>query len=365
MSERRSGRSRKQVDYSKFAADIDNDDDFADSTPPPSKKQRKAEKTEEKKDISKSSKASSDRPTTKKSRLPLDDKLYERDLQAALEMSVRDSPSQPELGAGDQDRVGSGQAVLHSTPLPGVDSALHRTDLESQTLMPSAIPLPPTAVPRSHALEHNDNIEFLGTVTCSDSDSPAKPCIAARKRKTCVINDDDDDESSHDFSDGAESSDGDSGSDFDDADSDFDDSKSKSKTKGKVKGVPTKKKPAATEKKSSAAPVSKSKAPKKPCSVPAPVMTRTPAAASTPASTVKSPVSPACVRMCAATTPSPAGSRASTPSYKAPAWTAPGHSESSSSSNTSASLKSPSSGLRLGLSRRASTKPLHPSLKVS
>ena len=35
------------------------------------------------------------------------------------------------------------------------------------------------------------------------------------------------------------------------------------------------------------------------------------------------------------------------------------------SSNSSSSLKSPSSGLRLGLSRHAHIKPLHPSLKVS
>jgi hypothetical protein len=62
--------------------------------------------------------------------------------------------------------------------------------------MPSAIPLVPSSIiPPPLSVVANDSIEFLGTVTCSDSDSPvAKRRAAAKKRKACVVDDADDDD---------------------------------------------------------------------------------------------------------------------------------------------------------------------------
>ena len=67
---------------------------------------------------------------------------------------------------------------LCSVDLPG----------ESQIVMPSAIP---------HSAAADDEIEFLGTVTCSDADSPQVQRRApARKRKPCVLQNEDEEEES-------------------------------------------------------------------------------------------------------------------------------------------------------------------------
>ncbi|CAH1786400.1 unnamed protein product [Owenia fusiformis] len=89
---RRSGRARKTVDYSQFGgAEENSDDDFADATPtpPPMKKSKLSTKDKKKK------KKKEKRESPKKTKRPaLDDKLYERDLQAALELSKSQSESQ-------------------------------------------------------------------------------------------------------------------------------------------------------------------------------------------------------------------------------------------------------------------------------
>ena len=58
-------------------------------------------------------------------RLPLDDKLYQRHLQVALEMSMSDS--QTEQDAANQSRTGNSDILLHSTPLPATGATLTKT----------------------------------------------------------------------------------------------------------------------------------------------------------------------------------------------------------------------------------------------
>ncbi|XP_024589275.1 RAD51-associated protein 1 isoform X4 [Neophocaena asiaeorientalis asiaeorientalis] len=93
----RPARHKKPVNYSQFE-DSDSDDDFVPATAPLNKKSRttqkelKLEKPEPKlktlqeKDIPLQEK-------TPKKRMPLDDKLYQRDLEAALALSVKELPA--------------------------------------------------------------------------------------------------------------------------------------------------------------------------------------------------------------------------------------------------------------------------------
>ncbi|KAL8618974.1 hypothetical protein ACOMHN_018357 [Nucella lapillus] len=302
MNERRSGRARKQVDYGK---------------------------------------------------LPLDDKLYECDLQAALEKSLE--ASQRDDDNEISEPVNS-HAILHSTPMVDSDLPLIKTE-ESQSIMPSAIP---------QGVAADDKIEFLGSVSCGDSPSPPakRRAAASSRKKASAVYDDDESTDDEDFS-GEESE---SDSDFNDADSDFDDGKVKGKFKKQVKG-----KAAPKQSKATAAPEKKSRSATK-CSSKAPSTggRTTPTAPKPEVSTVqsKAPSSGKGVTDRGGTSSAPVKSSASVSSrlpaapHKAPAWTPPGRSDSSNSRGSN-SLKSPSSGLRLGLSRHARTKPLHPSLKVS
>ena len=58
-------------------------------------------------------------------RLPLDDKLYERDLQVALELSMCESLS--EQDAANESGTGNRDAVFHSTPTPALETVLNKT----------------------------------------------------------------------------------------------------------------------------------------------------------------------------------------------------------------------------------------------
>uniref|UniRef100_A0A3Q1EIU7 RAD51 associated protein 1 n=1 Tax=Acanthochromis polyacanthus TaxID=80966 RepID=A0A3Q1EIU7_9TELE len=82
-------RKTKVVNYSE-AKDFDDDEDFACVKAPPSKKAREDAKREEKKPLSKSSSQETKSQSTQsqKNRRPLDEKLYERDLEAAITLSL-------------------------------------------------------------------------------------------------------------------------------------------------------------------------------------------------------------------------------------------------------------------------------------
>ncbi|KAK7471749.1 hypothetical protein BaRGS_00035631, partial [Batillaria attramentaria] len=305
--------ARKQVNYSKFETDLD--DDFADPSPPPPKKLKKTDKNESLKDERKTL-TSTQKTSSRNSRVPLDDKLYERDLQSALELSL--VSSQPQVTQAESCQVKSEPPtshgpVLHSTPLSPDETAPEiptskRDDQKSPTILPSAI---------FCGVADDDGIEFLGTVSCSGESLPNKRRSTASKKKTVYTVDED---SEDDFSANEPSSD--SESEYDQNDSDFDDTHA----------------------------------------------TNPPPAAGIPLATSKTSITQSSVRPTAVTnsaTPSPVSRPPTDVVSKRPAWTPPARAGGGSPSVGASSLKSPSSGLRLGLSRHARVKPLHPSLKVT
>ncbi|XP_066446644.1 RAD51-associated protein 1 isoform X2 [Eleutherodactylus coqui] len=87
----RPARNKKSVDYSQFLDLEDDDGDFA-SSPPISKKARLEPKKEKKeKVVKKGHKEEAALPDPQRRRLPLDDKLYQRDLEVALALSVEET----------------------------------------------------------------------------------------------------------------------------------------------------------------------------------------------------------------------------------------------------------------------------------
>nr|XP_033806719.1 RAD51-associated protein 1 isoform X2 [Geotrypetes seraphini] len=95
----RPARNKKIVDYSQF----DNDDeDFTCATAPPSKKSKVAESKKEKKKLLKKSQTQEMVPERKPQveRLSVKEKLYQRDLEVALALSVQERPAgaAPETG---------------------------------------------------------------------------------------------------------------------------------------------------------------------------------------------------------------------------------------------------------------------------
>ncbi|XP_063251608.1 RAD51-associated protein 1 isoform X2 [Prinia subflava] len=88
-------RNKKVVDYSQFGDLEDDDEDFA----PSSKKSRtqlKESKKEKKEKPKKAKEVTPSQTQTLSKRLSLDDKLYKRDLEVALALSVKEKSSSPQ-----------------------------------------------------------------------------------------------------------------------------------------------------------------------------------------------------------------------------------------------------------------------------
>ncbi|XP_053572182.1 RAD51-associated protein 1 isoform X2 [Bombina bombina] len=91
-------RQKKAVDYSQFG-DLDNDDeDFATSSAPPSKKSRVETKKDKKEKPNKKThkEESLSQQTSTQKRISLDEKLYNRDLEVALALSVENTSAHSE-----------------------------------------------------------------------------------------------------------------------------------------------------------------------------------------------------------------------------------------------------------------------------
>ncbi|XP_019641351.1 PREDICTED: RAD51-associated protein 1-like isoform X1 [Branchiostoma belcheri] len=147
---RRSGRAHKKVDYSRFGGNEENDseDDFADFNPPAKKKKITGEQKETKKKEStkKTSSSKTSEKTKKEQRLSLEEKLYQRDLELALQLSKQDTPSssQPETSSTSQSELeqAATKGKLYSTedssdiasiptPTPSTDSAERPVETQS------------------------------------------------------------------------------------------------------------------------------------------------------------------------------------------------------------------------------------------
>ncbi|XP_030006921.1 RAD51-associated protein 1 [Sphaeramia orbicularis] len=323
----RPSRKKNVVNYCE-SKDFDNDDeDFACVKTPPNKKAREDVKQDCKKSSSKSSsqESNSQSALSQKKRKPLDVKLYERDLEAAITLSL--------LNPLDEK-------TDHSPASKGDLTVQHPVD---ENIDPSSLHFSNCSVDSTRL--------GLDQIT-SEKDSPA----LARQRNTAPkategqrskFKDEDDDyqpkltpesESDDDFS------------EPESEDEEFMVKKASKTKKEKVtKNEKTKKPPAAKKEKQplkpskpgSQAAVSSAPVRSPPVSKSAPEPKRS---ASSSVSMAKPVLSQ-----------SPAGGRI-------PKWNPPGQIGKGPVSHQSPTVKSPGQGLRLGLSRLVRVKPLHPSV---
>ncbi|XP_040431598.1 RAD51-associated protein 1 isoform X1 [Cygnus olor] len=314
-------RSKKVVDYSKFGED--DDEDFACIAAPLSKKSRtqlkepKKEKKEKQKITHKELTPSQKQAPGK--RISLDDKLYQRDLEVALALSVKEKPANI-LEMQNSEEQGKNIESENRRPVftnCSVDSELLGLDQVLHDDMPRSGCRQRTAA--SKALSHQKKsltIDSDDREHVTDSEPESVP--------------DEESEEESDYNEGD--------------DEDF--AMEKKKAKGNKKETKQKRQ-AEKEKKT---PTSKIN------------------------TTVSPVVSPSLVtelkseptQMSSSSEPIGRPLHASSPvTEKKPKWIPPAASGSTSNIGKYALVKSPTHGLRLGLSRLARVKPLHPSATSS
>lgn len=307
----RPSRKTKAVNYCESKDFVDDDEDFACAKAPPSKKTKEPLKQLNNCKSVSSPESNSQSQQSQKSRKPLDVKVFERDLEAAISLSLLN----PSTETSNQS-------------LSLTEDRIVRTAVDENT-EPSVLHLSNCSV---------DGVCLGLDQITSDSTAPSKdrkevPDIQRNKLKTqdddyqpCVVSD----------------SESDNYSEHDSEEEEFT-VKTKSKTKkkqvsknGKAKQTPSTK---------------KEKKPQK-CKSVSSTPTRTPLNTkniSEPTRSVPLKVSKpaACL--------SPGVSRV-------PKWNPPGQIGKSPPVSSSTTVKSPGQGLRLGLSRLVRVKPLHPSV---
>ncbi|XP_061109320.1 RAD51-associated protein 1 isoform X1 [Conger conger] len=342
----RPSRSRKPVNYSDNK-EFDDDEDFAYVKAPPNKKARVSGKEPEwEKTIKSASKTTSQEastlPSNRKERLPLDDKLYARDLEAALTLSMLRTPEageelSPNDKGGEDQPLSKAESASLSPLLSNCSVDISLLGLDKITGERGAPCRPRQAVSKAAESQRSLQQEESG----SGRDEDYQP--------TCTPD-----------------SESDAGSSGEDESDDEEFTVKKAEKKKPKKAEKTKKEKTASppalqkQKKTSKSPKSKLEAaaspvgrrpvsiPRKPAS--SPPASRPPASSppvsSPPAS--RPPASRPAVSL------SPAGG-------KLPKWTPPAQIGRSPGASQSIQVKSPGQGLRLGLSRLARVKPLHPS----
>uniref|UniRef100_UPI0037E73679 RAD51-associated protein 1 isoform X2 n=1 Tax=Semicossyphus pulcher TaxID=241346 RepID=UPI0037E73679 len=318
----RPARKSKVVNYCE-AKDFDDDEDFSCAKAPPSKKAREDVSQEHKKSSSKTSsqESNSQSSVSQKSRRPLDERLQERDLEAAITLSLLNNAD----GGKDQTPISRG---------------VHKVLVDENT--------DPTSLILSNCSVDVTVLGLDGITSEKASHVTPKQRKAPTEEPRKKPNDEDEDyepkltpdsESDEDFSEPAESE-----------DEEFKVKKdSKARKKEKVRKSEKIKQPRPAMK--------KEKEPLKPSK------SKSQAAASTP---VRSPpkakpaikttaLAPVVPKSKPSVSLSPAGGRV-------PKWNPPGQIGRSPNSSQSPAGRSPGQGLRLGLSRRVRVKPLHPSV---
>ncbi|KAB1254588.1 RAD51-associated protein 1 [Camelus dromedarius] len=331
----RPARHKKPVDYSQFEGS-DSDDDFVPATAPLKKKSRmtqkelKLEKPEpklknlQKKDIPLQEK-------TPQKRMALDDKLYQRDLEVALALSVKELPTGTtdveESRDKSTDRRGNDEAetVNKSPHLSNCSVASDYLDLDKITEEEDARGVRGRRRAASRAVVQQRSVLSEG----SDGGGA--------------------DDSEPDFATGEESED----------DSDFSESgDDEAFTMRKSKGKRMKRKEAKVK-----SPVEKKeKKAKSACDATATSVDAAPAAVKSESRPSPKKVSPS------EATRKPLQTRSPSAESRRPKWVPPAVSGSSSGGRsplTGVSVKSPNQSLRLGLSRLARVKPLHPTAASS
>ncbi|KAB0386723.1 hypothetical protein FD755_001679 [Muntiacus reevesi] len=303
------------------------DNDFVPATAPSNKKSRiaqkelKLEKPEPKlKNLQEKDIPLQEKPPKK--RLALDDKLYQRDLEVALALSVKEVPAvtiDVEQSQGfDKHGKRETEATSKSPHVSNCSVASDYLDLDKIT-------------------EEDDS-----------QDTPQRRKAASQamvqQRKILLENSDDDeaDDSEPDFATGEDSGD----------DSDFSGSEDESFTVRKSKVKETKRKEVKAK-----PPAEKKEKPKPKRGAGVPSVDCTPAAVKS-----ESRSSPRKGSVSSEASRTPSQMRSPAAESKRPKWVPPAMSGSSSRSPLAGvAVKSPSQSLRLGLSRLARVKPLHPS----
>nr|XP_012788634.1 unnamed protein product [Sorex araneus] len=323
-------RQKKSVDYSQFD-DSDSDDDFVAATAPLSKKPKtklKEERPNPKlKTLQKEDIPQEEAP---KKRMALDDKLYKRDLEVALALSVKELPTVP--------------AGVAEFPDKSVEK-LDRDGLETVTRSPhiSNCSVAGDYLDLDKITEEEDLHGVQG------KRKAASKAVAQQRMMVLEGSDgessEESEESEPDFATGEESKDESDFEESDDEDEDLTVRKSKGSKAKDVKRKDVKVKP----------PVEKRE--KKPRS-------RSTSVASAPAAVKAECLSPSNTGFLSSAAPrTPLQAHSAPAESKRPKWTPPAASGSSSGGRPLAavSMKSPGQSLRLGLSRLARVKPLHPS----
>ncbi|XP_034019295.1 RAD51-associated protein 1 [Thalassophryne amazonica] len=317
----RPSRKTKVLNYCE--SQDDDDEDFTCTKAPPSKKAREDIKQQErKKSLSKSSSQEIDSQSTASQniRRPLDEKLYERDIEAAITLSLLNSADglqeQPPTNKGDVkvqfpvDENTDPASLKHSNC--SVDSTLLGLDkITTESESPCSSPRQRKAASKLSEVQKR---KF------KDEDEDYEPKATP------------DSESGDDFSDQAASE-----------DEEFTVNNARKSKKEKMSEKTKRPLSSKKEKKPRKAPNPQSQAQATSTPVRSPTAKPAPESRRPASSTVSKP----------AVSLSPAGGRI-------PKWNPPGLIGKSPTSSQNPAVKSPGHGLRLGLSRLVRVKPLHP-----
>ncbi|KAG7320181.1 hypothetical protein KOW79_016034 [Hemibagrus wyckioides] len=333
----RPSRNKKAINYSDFLDD--DDEDFA--TAPPNKKARgvqecQPDKTRKNQLVDLTTKA-------RKERVSLDEKLYKRDLETALIMSQLESTEK--LGEPISSRLDE-----KLEPQEDVPPVLTHFSVDGSCFDGNKPPSEPSEDAPPVLSNCSVDVTSFGLDQISSEQTPSSLCT---KRKSQKVTEKQSEQNEED-EDYRPQNTPESESEF----SDLEESEDEEYT---VKRKQDKRKMSKKEKKTSPKAVKKEKKPAKPAktkpqsrvknSALSSPGVRSPSAAQPLSALNRSPSTPPVNK--SALHSSPAGGRM-------PKWTPPGLIGRSSSSCQSPPLKSPGLGLRLGLSRLARVKPLHP-----
>ncbi|XP_067655234.1 RAD51-associated protein 1-like isoform X2 [Haliotis asinina] len=360
-------RERKKINYAAFGDD--DDDDFADPSPHEKKKSANKENKEKSKKSDRALK-----PVKGTQRLSLEEKLFERDLQAALNLSASESQVSSDGSEALKPEDNSLQVTVTVESAPPPTHSKTESNVNSDKADQSDTDLKPGSDHQSqHVIparkrpaeeEEDEVIQILESdIMSGEQPSKRRRVTSAPKKSKYVESDSDGSEFGMDSDSDESFSEGD--------DSDFDDG-SKSKCKAKKASSSRNKSSAATKTKPALTAVSKTK----------PAVSKTkpavPKTTSTPPARVEKPVTKLQSTTGKTTSVvrksvfSPGGAATVSPqnrpkvSTKGPktTWTPPALSSSCKSSVGGNTMTSPSAGIRLGLSRNQRVKSLHPSLRV-
>uniref|UniRef100_A0A6I8SI59 RAD51-associated protein 1 n=1 Tax=Xenopus tropicalis TaxID=8364 RepID=A0A6I8SI59_XENTR len=319
-SQKISFRNKKAVDYSQFG-DLDNDDeDFAFSSAPPSKKARVECKKEKKEKLAKKSnkEESLSQQTPSGNRLSLDEKLYQRDLEVALALSAQKTT-----------------AIVESREENGVATFIDDETSERADTLFSNCSVDSSALGLDEITSGKED-QLRG----QNRRQAASKAISEQRK---LLADDSGDDEEDEFKPDVAYDESESDEDYSGEDEEFE---LKNTKKSKAKESKGSKQKAKSEKKEKSLPKPKVNA--KLISSPVPTKAKSLPAKKTPAP------SPAPVKQAIHHSPSVG--------MKKPTWSPPAPVGSVKHSLEGVTVKSPSQGLRLGLSRLARIKPLHPAI---